>query len=102
MSLTHTDGGYRSRKWVAYLISSMLMLVAGRTMPTAALGEVIMGLISCLGIYVGGNGFRDWIAMRSGSKVGATIEAPPKDPAAKPKSEPVKKLAQQTDDEEGS
>lgn len=102
MGLSVDDGGYKSRKWIAYLITSGLIILTGKIIPEAVIGEVIMGLISCLGIYSGVNGFRDWVAMRSGSKISPTTDQGLKLPSKKEKKADKEKPPAEESEEEGS
>ena len=54
------DGGYASRKFWFALVSSILVLIASRIAPIAALGEVIGGLVMICGVYITGNTVVRW------------------------------------------
>ena len=58
------DGGYASRKFWFALISSILVLVASKIAPIAALAEVCAALVMICSIYVAGNAIVKW---RSGN-----------------------------------
>jgi hypothetical protein len=88
------DGGMKSRKLLFAVLTSALILVAGKYLPDASLGEIVMGLVSVCGIYVGGNAAARWISSSHAAGVAKakitadSASAPPAEPApppAKPK-----------------
>jgi hypothetical protein len=98
MALTHNDGGYKSRKWVGFCITSVLILLAGKFVAAAVIAEVIFGLVSVYGLFVGARNMADWVAVKSGAKVAPApvLPADPKKPAPPPPKKPS------VEEEEGS
>jgi hypothetical protein len=64
MALDQRDGGYRSRKWWAFIVTSAAVVLAGLIAPSGVVGEVVLGLVTALGIFSGANVGRDWVALR--------------------------------------
>jgi hypothetical protein len=95
------DGGYASRKFWFALISSVLVLVASRISPVAALPEIVAGLVMICSIYVAGNAVVRW---RSGqieqTKVEAKIEAEKIEAKAEAKVEATKAPEVKPEDDE--
>jgi hypothetical protein len=56
------DGGFKSRKFLFALYSSIAMIVASRIVPAAGLSEVITGLIAVCAIYITGSAVIKWRA----------------------------------------
>ena len=56
------DGGFFSRKLLFAILSSILILVASKICPVQGLGEVVVGLVSICGIYLGANSAVKWQA----------------------------------------
>jgi len=73
------DAGFRSRKWAAYVLTSIAIVLVGKLMhgdPT----QVIFGLVSTLGLYLGGNVSQGYVDAKHGA-VTASVGAPPATPA---------------------
>jgi hypothetical protein len=76
------DGGMASRKmWFAGAIA-LLVIVAAKVLPEAAVGDAVMGLVSVCAIYVGGNTATKWVLGRAPGLTAA--------PASKTDPEPTK------------
>lgn len=58
------DSGIKSRKLWFCAATSFSIVVSGLIIPAAVLSEVVMGLISVCGIFVGGNAATKWITTR--------------------------------------
>ena len=56
------DGGYKSRKLLFALFSSIMILIASRVAPGVGLEVVFMGLVSVCGLYITGNAAVKWRA----------------------------------------
>lgn len=72
------DGGAKSRKLWLSVGTSILIILSSLIVPAPVFGEVVAGLITVCGIYVGGNAATKWIAARkkSGVIAAVTAEAP--------------------------
>lgn len=94
-----TDGGYKSRKWVSYIITSALIIVSGIVMGAEKLAQIVFGLISAYAIFCGANVGRDFVMTRGNvpnttstesttSTKSTSTKAPPKiDPSDMPEKE---------------
>ena len=105
--MANNDGGFKSRKFLAYIATSLLILVAGKVIAAGVIAEVIFGLVSCLGIYSGVNGFATWAASKGNvafppaanpTQVNAAVNVQPQAPAASKSS----KKSAKPEEEEGS
>jgi len=108
--MANNDGGFKSRKFLAYIATSLLILVAGKVIAAGVIAEVIFGLVSCLGIYSGVNGFATWAASKGNvafppaanpTQVNAAVNVQPQVPAT-PKAPKPPKTPAQPEEEEGS
>jgi len=70
------DGGAKSRKLWFSGATSALVIIASLFVPSAVFGEVVTGLITVCGIYVGGNAATRWITLTKTQK--APTPAKPK------------------------
>lgn len=64
-SLNVNDGGYKSRKYTSYVLTSLLILIAGWLMGADKLPQIVFGLVSCLAVYNGANVGRDFVVSKS-------------------------------------
>ncbi len=91
------DPGFRSRKWAAFVFTSVAIIVVGATMGHEKVDGVVFGLISALGLYLGGNVSNAWVDAKHAP--GKTEPAPA--PAPKPPVTP-KKDDEPEEEEEGA
>jgi len=83
------DGGAKSRKLWFSVGTSVIIVLASLVVPHALFGEVVAGLISVNGIYVGGNAAAKWIAARSGKGTPSPEPSPEPELTTKKKKKPV-------------
>ena len=91
--LREQDGGARSRKLWLTVATQVVIVVASLFVPAPLFPEVVMGLVTVCGIYVGGNAATRWVMARGGT----TTTAPATAPATKPP--PLPKAAKKAADE---
>jgi hypothetical protein len=73
MALTHNDNGFKSRKWLGFLLVVVALIVAGKVLAIAALATVAPSIVGAYGLFVGARVAADHVA----SKAGAKVEPPP-------------------------
>jgi len=77
------DGGYRSRKLIFAVFTSVLILASPLLIPAVTLGEVISGLVAVAGVYITGNVITKWRAS-SIEQAKVALQKPEVKPAVKP------------------
>lgn len=66
---THNDGGYKSRKFIGFLISLAAVMVSGRLMKPESVANVVIGIGTIYGIFCGANVWRDQAAFKNGVQI---------------------------------
>lgn len=66
---THSDGGYKSRKWVGFLISLAAVMISGKIMSPETVANVVIGIGTIFGIFCGANVWRDQAAFKNGVQI---------------------------------
>lgn len=88
MPVVRDSSKFSSRKFFAFIITSVLIIVAGAVggwlpVMAAQLAVIVGGLISAFAIYAGGNVARHWVASKASLKEEAAEEPEaPADPPA--------------------
>lgn len=73
MALTHKDGGFKSRKWIGFLITVAALIAAGKVLAVAALATVAPSIVAAFGLFCGARVASDHVAL----KAGVRVEPPP-------------------------
>lgn len=83
--LREQDGGAKSRKLWLTVATQVVIVLASLFVPAPLFPEVVMGLVTVCGIYVGGNAATRWVMARGGAAAAATpaVKPPPLPKAAK-------------------
>ncbi len=69
MALTHNDNGFKSRKWLGFLLVVVALVAAGKVLSVAALGTVAPAIVGAYGLFVGARVAADHVATKAGAKV---------------------------------
>ena len=83
-SFRQHDGGFKSRKFVAFVFTVAAVLLAGKWVAVAAVSAVVSGLVTLAAIYIGGNTATRYVMTRDGAPLSAAAQA-------ESKTEPQKK-----------
>lgn len=75
------DGGFRSRKWWAFVLTSGLILLSGVIMAADKVNMVGFSLVTALGLYLGGNVSRDWVLSKGNQAFPPAPPSPPSPPS---------------------
>ncbi len=66
---THNDGGFKSRKWVGFLVSLVAVMVSGKLMSPESVANVVIGIGTIYGIFCGTNAWQTAAAFKNGVQI---------------------------------
>lgn len=65
MALAQNDNGFKSRKWIGFLVITVALVVAGKILSVPALTTVAPSMVAAYGLFVGARVASDHVASKA-------------------------------------